>query len=71
MPDAVTKPEKFLSIAAVADRLGMNKNTVYKRISEGELTVYKMGPKTYRVKESEVEKFIEKSKVPVGEGPTG
>jgi excisionase family DNA binding protein len=58
----IQRPEKFLSILQVAEMFGVKKKTIFEWIQAGTLTVYKMGPKTFRIKECDVNAFIEKSK---------
>lgn len=50
--------DRLLTIEQVAKRLQVSKMTIYRYIKTGKMTVYKIG-KEYRVKESDLEKFLE------------
>lgn len=53
---------RFLSIEQVAKRLQMSKMTIYRYIKAGKIEAYKIG-KEYRIKESDLGKFLEESKI--------
>ena len=50
----------ILTVAEVAKALKVNKRTVYRWIESGDLKVARLGRKTYRVFESDLNKFIRK-----------
>jgi len=53
--------EQYYSIAEVAKTLKVAYLTVYRWIQSGKLTAYKAG-KQYRIKELDLDKFIERHK---------
>ena len=52
--------DNLLTIQEVAKVLKVSKRTVYRWIEEGDLKVARIGRKTYRVFESDLNKFIRK-----------
>lgn len=56
---------RWLSSQASADRLGVSLRTLYKFIDEGLVPAYKFG-RVIRLKESEVDTFIESSRIEPG-----
>ena len=53
--------DRLLTIEQVAKKLQVSKMTIYRYIKAGKITVYKIG-KEYRIKESDLDKFLEKSR---------
>ena len=58
-------PPQWLSSNAAADYLGITGRTLYRLIDEGKIPAYKFG-RVIRLKQAEVEKFIEESKIQPG-----
>ena len=56
---------RWLSSSAASDRLGVSLRTLYKFIDEGLVPAYKLG-RVIRLKESEVDAFIESSRITPG-----
>lgn len=54
-PHAPTDP--MLSIAAVAAELGEHTATTRRRVQRGELPAYRLGPKTIRIRRSDLDRF--------------
>jgi len=53
--------EKLLTINEIIEILKVSKLTIYRYIKAGKLPAYKVG-RDYRIKQSEFQKFLEKSK---------
>ncbi|MBE0448983.1 MAG: helix-turn-helix domain-containing protein [Actinobacteria bacterium] len=51
--------DKLLSLKEVADRLGLNPETIRRWTKSGKLPAVKLGPNTVRVKELDLQEFIE------------
>lgn len=60
-----TQEINWLSTSEAARRLGITPRTLYRLIDEGQLPAYKFG-RVIRLKESELEEFIESSRVEPG-----
>ncbi len=60
-----TQEINWLSTSEAARRLGITPRTLYRLIDEGQLPAYKFG-RVIRLKESELEEFIESSRVQPG-----
>jgi len=56
----VFNKDNILTIQEVAKVLQVSKRTVYRRVDSGDLKVARIGRKTYRVFESDLNKFIRK-----------
>jgi len=56
---------RWLSTKESSERLGVTLRTLYRFIDEGQLAAYKFG-RVIRLKESDVEKFIEASRITPG-----
>jgi excisionase family DNA binding protein len=56
---------RWLSSQAASDRLGVSLRTLYKFIDEGLVPAYKFG-RVIRLKETEVDAFIESSRIEPG-----
>jgi excisionase family DNA binding protein len=54
--------EIYLSVKEIAFLLKISESTVYRLIESTNLPASKIGPGTWRVKKSELDKFIEKNK---------
>jgi excisionase family DNA binding protein len=52
---------RLLNVEQVAKRLQVSKMTIYRYLKTGKIEAYKIG-KEYRIKESDLEKFLEKVK---------
>jgi excisionase family DNA binding protein len=65
MPDARSEAISWLSTKEAAERLGVTLRSLYRFIDEGGLTAYKFG-RVIRLKESDVETFIEASRIVPG-----
>lgn len=61
MPD----PIRWMSTRETSERLGVTLRTLYRFIDEGQIAAYKLG-RVIRLKESDVEAFIEASRIPPG-----
>ena len=57
---------RWLSTRAAADHLGITTRTLYRLIDSGQLPAYKFG-RVIRLKESEVEAFVERARIVPGE----
>jgi excisionase family DNA binding protein len=55
----------WLGTPEAAERLGITQRTLYRLIDEGQIPAYKMG-RVFRVKESDIEVFLEHSRVTPG-----
>lgn len=55
----------WLSTAAAAKRLGITSRTLYRFIDQGEIPAYRFG-RVIRLKQDEVDAFIEKSRIAPG-----
>lgn len=53
----------MLTIQEVCELLKLSRNTVYRLINEGRLRAYLISRRLYRVKESDVQKFLDKTAV--------
>ena len=60
----MTGNNDWLSTKRAADKLGITVRTLYRLIEDGEIPAYKMG-RVLRLKDSEVEAFIESVRVQV------
>ncbi|MGH9188529.1 MAG: helix-turn-helix domain-containing protein [Acidimicrobiales bacterium] len=56
---------RWLNTGSAARRLGVTVRTLYRLINEAELPAYRIG-RVIRLKESEVDQFIEASRIPAG-----
>jgi excisionase family DNA binding protein len=56
------QPERMLTVAAVADRIGTPRRTVYRLIEEGKLPAYRFGEKLLRVSETDLEAHLQRSR---------
>lgn len=61
----VSDSTRWLGTTEAAERLGIVPRTLYRMIDEGEIPAYKMG-RVIRVKESDLDAFIETTKVKPG-----
>lgn len=61
MPD----PIRWMSTRETSERLGVTLRTLYRFIDEGQIPAYKLG-RVIRLKESDVEAFIEASRITPG-----
>ncbi|MBI3945528.1 MAG: helix-turn-helix domain-containing protein [Armatimonadetes bacterium] len=46
----------------VAQRLGLAQDTVYEWIAQGRLCAFRLGPKSLRIRETDLVKFLENSR---------
>jgi excisionase family DNA binding protein len=65
MPDVPREEIHWLSTADAARILGVTNRTLYRFIDEGQLVAYKFG-RVIRLKESDVDAFIEASRIEPG-----
>ena len=54
--------DKLLTVEEVSERLQISRYTLYKLIESEDIVAIKLGRRTLRFEESEVNKFIERSK---------
>jgi excisionase family DNA binding protein len=50
--------EKLLKVREVAARLGVSRQTVSKYIRDGQLKAQELGPRSTRIAESEIDRFL-------------
>ncbi len=62
----MASPIRWLSTKEASQSLGLTLRTLYKLIDEGQIPAYKFG-RVIRLKEDEVNMFIESSRVPPGQ----
>ena len=55
----------WLGTPEAAERLGITQRTLYRLIDEGQVPAYRLG-RVFRVKESDLEQFLERSRVAPG-----
>ena len=55
----------WLGTPEAAERLGITQRTLYRLIDDGQIPAYRMG-RVFRVKESDLELFLEQSRVAPG-----
>jgi excisionase family DNA binding protein len=61
----VTEPIRWLSTKEASELLGVTLRSLYRFIDEGDLVAYKFG-RVIRIQQSDVERFIEASRIPPG-----
>jgi excisionase family DNA binding protein len=61
----VNEPIVWLSTKDASERLGITLRSLYRFIDEGDLVAYKFG-RVIRIQESDVEKFIQASRISPG-----
>ena len=61
----MTEPIRWMSTREASERLGITLRTLYRFIDEGQLGAYKFG-RVIRLKEADVEGFIEASRITPG-----
>ena len=61
----MTGPINWLSTKEASERLGITLRSLYRFIDEGDLVAYKFG-RVIRIQESDVERFIEASRISPG-----
>ena len=61
----MAEPIRWMSTRETSDRLGVTLRTLYRFIDEGQIAAYKLG-RVIRLKESDVEAFIEASRIAPG-----
>jgi len=52
------KPTQLASIAEAADRLAVNRRTIYRWVNDGLITGWRVGPKLIKVDLAELDKLI-------------
>src|SRR5450755_2967659 len=69
----MSDPETFLTVAEIAELLKLNPQTVRNWIDRGELSAVRVGSRRVRVKQSDLDRFIEAGAtvVPVGDPEPG
>lgn len=59
---------RLLTVQEVADTLKVSEKTVRRLIKRGDITAYKVGDRgQLRVKEAELERYVDSQRVPAGE----
>lgn len=53
----------LLSPQEVADQIGCSKETILRRIRTGRLSAYKLGSRTYKISQSQIDEFLENSEM--------
>jgi excisionase family DNA binding protein len=61
----MTAETSWLGTPEAAERLGITQRTLYRLIDDGQIPAYRMG-RVFRVKESDLELFLESSRVEPG-----
>jgi len=61
----VTEQIRWLSTKEASEQLGVTLRSLYRFIDEGDLVAYKFG-RVIRIQQSDVERFIEASRIPPG-----
>jgi len=61
----MTEPIEWLSTKEAAERLGITLRSLYRFIDEGNVVAYKFG-RVIRLKQAEVDRFIEASRITPG-----
>ncbi len=61
----MSEPIRWMSTREASERLGVTLRTLYRFIDEGQLAAYKFG-RVIRIKEDDVESFIEGSRIAPG-----
>lgn len=59
--------DKFLTVDEAAELLGVHRRTLMRRIEEGALTAYGVGPRLIRIKTSDALKLLSKKNAPAVE----
>jgi len=59
-----TKPTTMLTVAEAADRLHVHTRTIRRRIADGTLRAYRVGPQLIRLDPSEVDNLMRR--IPAG-----
>jgi len=62
------KMEKMFTVQEVAQRLRVSERTVRNWVERGELAVFRIGKRGYRIAENDLNVFIEKRKQPPEKG---
>lgn len=57
--------DKYFSVAQVADKLGVHKTSIYRRIAAREIEFIRLSPKRVLVSASALTRFIEEHRIPV------
>lgn len=65
MLPGMTETTRWLGTSEAAERLGVVPRTLYRLIDEGQIPAYRMG-RVFRVKESDLDAFLEKMRVQPG-----
>ena len=53
----------LLSPQEVADQIGCSKETILRRIRTGKLSAYKLGSRTYKISQSQIDEFLKNSEM--------
>jgi len=53
----------LLSPQEVADQIGCSKETILRRIRTGRLSAYKLGSRTYKISQSQIDEFLNDSEM--------
>ena len=65
----IPQPDRFKTVRAAAQYLGISKEAVYLMIREGTIGHYKFGKNAYRLATEDLDRFIESRMVPAKEKP--
>lgn len=65
-PKQARSLRRFLTIEDAAERLGVNPKTIRRRIADGSLTGYRMGPRLIRVDADELDRLMQPIPTAVG-----
>lgn len=49
----------YLTVKQAADRLQVSKKTIFRRIDDGSLRAIRLGSRTIRIKEDELQRYID------------
>lgn len=55
--------DELINLTEAAQRLGVEMTTARRWVKQGKLPGYKLGGRTYRIKATDVEKFLESRRV--------
>jgi len=52
----------YLTVAQAAERLQVSTKTIFRRIADGSIVAHRLGSRTIRIAEEELERYMEKHK---------
>lgn len=53
----------YLTVKQASERLQVSTKTIFRRIKDGSITAIRLGPKTIRIEEAELQRYIDSRKV--------